>query len=131
VASNPFVRFLAKRYDSVRLRIFVMIDIDALNCIQFPNFFELLGPDENLFLRHFDNRPVKVLKEQSVLLEHAFVNLQDLEEVDIARDAELVFDCTLLRDESEILLLSASDNPLQILHGHLVIHWDEESLVVA
>lgn len=112
MAPDPFVRLLAKFNDSLWLRILVMINIDALDCIQFPNFFELLGPDKDLLLRHFDNRPVKVFKEQSVLLEHAFINLQDLKEVDIARDAELVFDCTLFRDESEILLLSASDDPL-------------------
>ena len=43
---------------------------------------ELLSPHKDLLLRHLDNGTIKVLEEQPILLKHAVINLEDLDEVD-------------------------------------------------
>lgn len=105
-----------------------LIPIDrgtTMGCKSFQ-VFELLGSHEDLLLRDLDDGAIEILEEQAIFLQHFLLDLHDLDEVDEALDSVLVANHSLLRDNDAVLLLRASDHPLQILDRDFMVEWNEE-----
>ena len=105
-----------------------IVRITIIRCFQ--DFSQFLCLDEDLLCGHFDQRPIIVLEENSVLLQHIILNLVDLDEVDDFVLTILVTDRTLFRHDNVVILLGTSDNPLEVVERNFIVNWNKESLIL-
>lgn len=97
----------------------------------FLDVLKLLGTNEDLLLWNLHNAAIEIFEEEAVHLKHIFLDLEQLDQVDVLRLAILVLDATLLRHDDEVLFLCSCNHPLDVLETDLMIHRNEESLIVS
>ena len=116
MTADPVVGVAAETVElKMLLSLLIVVDIHSTGSVHSLDLLELFGSHEDLLLRNLDDGAIKVLEEEPVFLEHTFLNLEDLNEVHFTLDAELIFDETLLRNDSVVTLFGAGDHPLEIL----------------